>query len=42
MNAFGRMVIAMVAAVAAHFASSGTSHAGLDDELSRIPIRSGR
>ena len=36
MNAFGRMVIAMVAAVAALFASSGTSHAGLDDELSLI------
>ena len=36
MKAISRMVIAMVTAIAALFASSGTSHAGLDDELSLI------
>ena len=36
MNAISRMVIAMVTAIAALFVSSGTSHAGLDDELSLI------
>jgi hypothetical protein len=36
MNAIGRLVIAIVAAVATLFASTGTSHAGLDDELSLI------
>jgi hypothetical protein len=36
MKAISRMVIAMVTAIAALFVSSGTSHAGLDDELSLI------
>lgn len=36
MKAIVRVVLAMVAALAAAFASYGTSHAGLDDELSLI------
>ncbi|MGV9803100.1 MspA family porin [Mycobacterium sp. NPDC003449] len=36
MRAIGRMLIAMVAAIAALFTSTGTSHAGLDNELSLV------
>jgi hypothetical protein len=36
MKAVGRVLIAMVAAIAAVFASTGTSHAGLDNELSLV------
>jgi hypothetical protein len=36
MKAIGRVLIAMVAAVAALFVSTGTSHAGLDNELSLV------
>ncbi len=36
MLVIGRMAIAMVLAVAALFSSSGTSHAGLDNELSLV------
>jgi hypothetical protein len=36
MKVIGRMVIAMVLAVAALFSSSGTSHAGMDNELSLV------
>src|SRR5258705_12894006 len=36
MNAFSRVLIAMVAAIAALFVSTGTSHAGLDNELSLV------
>ncbi|ANW67993.1 porin [Mycobacterium sp. djl-10] len=36
MKAIGRLLVAMVAAVAALFASTGTSHAGLDNELSLV------
>ena len=36
MKAIGRVLIAVVAAVAALFVSSGTSHAGLDNELSLV------
>ena len=36
MKVIGRMVVAMVLAVAALFSSSGTSHAGLDNELSLV------
>ena len=36
MRAIGRLLVAMVAAVAALFASTGTSHAGLDNELSLV------
>ena len=36
MKAISRMLIAMVAAIAALFVSTGTSHAGLDNELSLV------
>ncbi|WP_193491878.1 MspA family porin [Mycolicibacterium murale] len=36
MKAIGRVLVAMMAAVAAVFASTGTSHAGLDNELSLV------
>jgi MspA len=36
MKAFSRVLIAMVAAIAALFTSTGTSHAGLDNELSLV------
>ena len=36
MKAVSRVLIAMVAAVAALFVGSGTSHAGLDNELSLV------
>jgi hypothetical protein len=36
MKAISRVLIAMVAAIAAVFASTGTSHAGLDNELSLV------
>src|SRR3981189_1972728 len=36
MKASSRVVIAMVAAIAALFVSTGTSHAGLDNELSLV------
>ena len=36
MKAISRVLIAMVAAVAAMFVSTGTSHAGLDNELSLV------
>ncbi len=36
MKAFSRLLLAMVAAIAALFVSTGTSHAGLDNELSLV------
>jgi hypothetical protein len=36
MKAFSRVLLAMVAAIAALFVSTGTSHAGLDNELSLV------
>ena len=36
MKVFGRVLLAMVAALAALFVSTGTSHAGLDNELSLV------
>ena len=36
MKVFGRLMVAMVAALAALFVSTGTSHAGLDNELSLV------
>ncbi len=36
MKAISRVLIAMVASIAALFASTGTSHAGLDNELSLV------
>jgi hypothetical protein len=36
MKAFSRVLVALVAALAALFASTGTSHAGLDNELSLV------
>src|SRR5712675_1796041 len=36
MKAISRVLIAMVAAIAALFVSTGTSHAGLDNELSLV------
>ncbi|MHA3019598.1 MspA family porin [Mycobacterium sp. BMJ-28] len=36
MKAFSRVLLAMVAALAALFVGSGTSHAGLDNELSLV------
>ena len=36
MKAFSRVLVALVAAVAALFVSTGTSHAGLDNELSLV------
>ena len=36
MKAISRVLIALVAAIAALFASTGTSHAGLDNELSLV------
>ncbi len=36
MKAIGRVLIALVAAVASMFVSTGTSHAGLDNELSLV------
>jgi hypothetical protein len=36
MKAFGRVLVAMVAALAALFVGTGTSHAGLDNELSLV------
>jgi hypothetical protein len=36
MKAISRLVVAMVAAIAALFVSTGTSHAGLDNELSLV------
>jgi hypothetical protein len=36
MKAFSRVLIAVVAAIAALFVSTGTSHAGLDNELSLV------
>jgi len=36
MKAFSRVLIAMVAAIAALFVSTGTSHAGLDNEMTLV------
>ncbi len=36
MKAFSRVLVAMVATIAALFTSTGTSHAGLDNELSLV------
>ena len=36
MKVFGRVLVALIAAVAALFVGSGTSHAGLDNELSLV------
>ena len=36
MKAFSRVLVAMVAAIAALFVGTGTSHAGLDNELSLV------
>ena len=36
MKVFSRVLVAMIAAVAALFVSTGTSHAGLDNELSLV------
>jgi hypothetical protein len=36
MNAFSRVLVAVVASVAALFVSAGTSHAGLDNEMSLV------
>src|SRR6478609_4683618 len=36
MKTIGRMLVAMIAAVAALFVGTGTSHAGLDNELSLV------
>ena len=36
MKAFSRVLLAMVAAIAALFVGTGTSHAGLDNELSLV------
>ncbi len=36
MKAIGRVLVAMIAAIAALFVSTGTSHAGLDNELSLV------
>ena len=36
MKAISRVLIAMIAAIAALFVSTGTSHAGLDNELSLV------
>jgi hypothetical protein len=36
MKVFGRLVVAMSAAITAVFVSTGTSHAGLDNELSLV------
>ncbi|TDY09014.1 MspA family porin [Mycolicibacterium litorale] len=36
MKAIGRVLVALVAAIAALFTSTGTSHAGLDNELSLV------
>lgn len=36
MKAFSRVLVALIAAVAALFMSTGTSHAGLDNELSLV------
>ncbi|HET6735890.1 MAG TPA: porin, partial [Mycobacterium sp.] len=36
MKAISRVLIALVAAIAALFTSTGTSHAGLDNELSLV------
>ena len=36
MKAIGRVLIALVAAIAALFVSTGTSHAGLDNEMSLV------
>ncbi len=36
MKAFSRVLVALIATIAALFASTGTSHAGLDNELSLV------
>jgi MspA len=36
MKAIGRVLVALIASIAALFASTGTSHAGLDNELSLV------
>ncbi|WP_179475862.1 MspA family porin, partial [Mycolicibacterium vinylchloridicum] len=36
MKVIGRVLVAMIAAVAALFVGTGTSHAGLDNELSLV------
>ncbi|MDT5212711.1 MAG: hypothetical protein QOK18_950, partial [Mycobacterium sp.] len=36
MKAISRVLMAMIAAIAALFVSTGTSHAGLDNELSLV------
>ena len=36
MKVFSRVLVALIAAVAALFVGSGTSHAGLDNELSLV------
>jgi len=36
MKVFSRVLVALIAAVAALFVGTGTSHAGLDNELSRV------
>ena len=36
MKVFSRVLIAMVVAIASLFVSTGTSHAGLDNELSLV------
>ena len=42
MKAISRVVVALMAAIAALFTSTGTSHAGLDDELTSPTARTGR
>ena len=36
MKVIGRVLVALIASIAALFASTGTSHAGLDNELSLV------
>ena len=36
MKVFSRVLVALIAAVAALFVGTGTSHAGLDNELSLV------
>ena len=36
MKVFSRVLVAMIAAIAALFVGTGTSHAGLDNELSLV------
>ena len=42
MKAIGRMSVAVVIAVSALFANSGTSHAGLDNEMALLDEQAAR